>query len=117
MAGRALTQYRGQLSTARVAQGMNAARRNASRLADDARLLLEAGRFPTAAAVAVLSIEESGKPMILRRLLTCADDVERREVWKAYRKHTEKNILGLLPEFLTKGAETPLQGPTWLVHC
>ena len=45
---------------------MNAARRNARRLAEDAKLLLEAGRYPTATALAVLSIEESGKMSILR---------------------------------------------------
>jgi AbiV family abortive infection protein len=36
--------------------------------AEDARLLLEAGRCPTAASVAALAIEEAGKPAILRTL-------------------------------------------------
>jgi len=47
---------------------MNAATRNARRLAADARLLLDAGRLPTAAALATLSIEETGKVSILREI-------------------------------------------------
>jgi AbiV family abortive infection protein len=109
MSKRASTQYRGHLSSAQVAEGMNAARLNAVRLSEDAKLLLDSGRFATAASIAVLSLEESGKPMILLRLLTCITDAELHEVWKAYRKHTEKNILGLLPGLLSKGADTPLQ--------
>ena len=35
---------------------MNAAVRNAVRLAEDAELLLESGRFPSAAALAILAI-------------------------------------------------------------
>jgi AbiV family abortive infection protein len=109
MAKHALTQYRGHLSPAAVTEGMNAARLNAVRLAEDARLLLDAGRFATAASLAVLSLEENGKPMILRRLLTCMTDADLNEVWKAYRKHTDKNILSLLPEFISKGTGTTLQ--------
>lgn len=56
-----LPQFKGELSAAQIASGMNAARRNARRLADDARLLLDAERFSSAASIAVLSIEESGK--------------------------------------------------------
>jgi AbiV family abortive infection protein len=109
MAQRALTQYRGHLSATQVTEGMNAARLNAIRLAEDAKLLLESGRFASAASLAVLSLEESGKPMILRRLLTCMTDADLNEVWKAYRKHTDKNILSLLPEFISKGTGTTLQ--------
>ena len=52
-----LNAYRGRLSAAQVAAGMNAAAKNASRLAKDAAMLLDAGSFPTAASIAVLSIE------------------------------------------------------------
>ena len=61
-----LPQYKGKLDPEQIAQGMNAARRNAQRLADDAKLLLSAKRYPTAASLAILSIEESGKVSILR---------------------------------------------------
>jgi AbiV family abortive infection protein len=40
---------------------MNAAARNAARLVSDAEILLGAKRYPSAAALAVLAIEESGK--------------------------------------------------------
>ena len=53
-----LPRFRGQLTPSQIAIGMNAASRNARRLADDARLLLEHGRFPTAASVADLLARE-----------------------------------------------------------
>jgi AbiV family abortive infection protein len=83
---------------------MNAAHANAFRLAEDAKLLLEAERFASASSLAVLSIEESGKPLILRRLLTAMTDEELTEIWKSYRRHTEKNLLALLPDLVVKGA-------------
>ena len=51
----------------RVAAGINAAIQNAKRLSDDASLLFEAGRFPSAASLAILSrwriaIPESKSP-------------------------------------------------------
>ena len=53
--------FRGRLSPKQVAVGMNAAARNAARLVSDAEILLEAKRYPSAAALAVLAIEESGE--------------------------------------------------------
>ncbi len=50
--------YKGRLSAGQIAAGMNAARKNAKRLLEDAKLLLEAKRFPTACSLAILSIEE-----------------------------------------------------------
>ena len=43
MAKDKLSWYNGELSAAQIAHGMNAACRNARRLADDAKLLLDAG--------------------------------------------------------------------------
>lgn len=102
-ATRLLTQYRGPLSTEQVATGMNAARANARRLAQDARLLLCNGRWPTAASVAALSIEESGKVVILRRFLT-ANAEEVKGLWREYRSHTKKNLNWIFPELVAKGA-------------
>lgn len=98
-----LAPYRGRLTIEQVAAGMNAATANARRLAHDARLLLDNKRWPTAASVAVLSIEESGKVVILRRFLTANDD-ELKRLWKEYRTHTKKNINWILPELVAKGA-------------
>jgi hypothetical protein len=56
-----LPHYNGELEPAQVAHGMNAACRNARRLVDDARLLLGAGRYPTAASLAVYQSKKAGK--------------------------------------------------------
>jgi len=98
-----LDPYRGRLTIEQVAAGMNAATANARRLAHDARLLLDNKRWPTAASVAALSIEESGKVVILRRFLTANDD-ELKRLWKEYRTHAKKNINWILPELVAKGA-------------
>ena len=52
-------QHRGQLSAAHIARGINAAPRNARRLSDDAVSPLEIDRYPSATALATLSIESS----------------------------------------------------------
>jgi AbiV family abortive infection protein len=82
---------------------MNAATNNAKRLAQDARLLLDNKCWPTASSIAALSIEESGKVVILRRFLTANAD-EIKGFWKEYRSHTKKNINWILPELVAKGA-------------
>jgi len=83
---------------------MNAASKNASRLTDDACLLLDAGRFPSAASLAILAIEEAGKVSILRGLSLARSDAEALEEWKAYRAHTGKNVSWILPELAANGA-------------
>ena len=60
-----LSQYRGKLTPAQIAEGMNAAICNARRLEGDAQVLFDLERYPTAASIAVLSIEESRKVSIL----------------------------------------------------
>jgi len=85
---------------------MNAAARNAKRLYDDAALLMEAGRFPTACSIAVLSIEESGKVAILRRLALAKDDTQAKKLWREYRDHRSKNMMWIVAELAAKGART-----------
>ncbi len=99
-----LRQYSGELDAAQISCGMNAACRNARRLADDARLLLDAGRYPTAASLAALSIEESGKASVLRGLALAPTEEARRRAWKDYRSHRSKNAAWILPELAAKGA-------------
>lgn len=96
--------YKGLLSLAQIAEGMNAAIRNATRLAADANALLEGGSFPTAASLAALSIEESGKVTILRRLVTERDVDGVRVVWKDYRSHTKKNSMWIIGQLVSEGA-------------
>ncbi|HUE91603.1 AbiV family abortive infection protein [Pseudomonas sp.] len=99
-----LDSYKGELSASEIAAGMNAANTNAMRLANDAQKLLETGSFPTAASLAALSIEESGKVSILRQLSTASTAEETKASWKNYRSHTSKNAQWLLPELAIKGA-------------
>lgn len=96
--------YRGLLTPSQVADGMNAARRNAQRLASDAKLLLDAGRLPTATSIAALSIEESGKLSILRELAIITESDELAEAWKRYRDHRSKNGMWILPDLARRGA-------------
>jgi len=101
-----LPQHRGELSCSQIAAGMNAALCNAHRLAGDAALLAEHGHTPSAVALAILSIEESGKVPLLRQLALATDDSERREFWKAYRSHRQKNTLWILGQLVAKGGRT-----------
>jgi len=99
-----LDAYRGTLSAAQIAAGMNAAAKNARRLSEDAATLLAAGRFPTAASIAILAIEEAGKISILRTLALATSDAEAAEAWKDYRSHTRKNVAWLLPQLVAADA-------------
>jgi len=83
---------------------MNAACENANRLADDASVLLDAARIPSALALAILAIEEAGKISILRRLAVAMTDSEISGAWKEYRSHTSKNIMWMFPALVAGGA-------------
>jgi AbiV family abortive infection protein len=99
-----LDAYRGRLSAAQIADGMNAAEKNARRLLEDAETLLLVGRFPTAASLAILSIEEAGTVTILRSLALSNSDSDLAEAWRDYRSHTQKNAAWLLPQLAASGA-------------
>ena len=85
---------------------MNAARRNARRLSDDARSLFDIDRYPSAAALAILSIEESGKVSILRGLALAPDEEHRRQLWDDFKHHRSKNVAWIIPQLVIKGART-----------
>lgn len=104
MPSRHLNSYKGRLDYGQIADGINAARRNARRLVEDARILLDKERYATAASLAVLSIEESGKQSILRQLATATTDEEVSIKWKDYRSHTKKNILWPVLDLFKSGA-------------
>lgn len=99
-----LNQYKDRLEASQIASGINAASRNATRLAEDAQLLLENGRYPSAAALAVLSIEEAGKVSILRHLSVSETEEELKDRWREYRSHTKKNVMGGLLQEVARGA-------------
>ena len=104
MKERVINQYRGKLTAKQAADGMNAASANAKRLASDAKIMLDAERYPTAASLAALSIEESGKVSIIRRLSVVNDDKDLKGAWKEYRSHKAKNAHWILPDLVKKGA-------------
>lgn len=83
---------------------MSAASRNAERLAKDARVLFDNRRHASCAALAILSLEESGKSRILRELALARDEKDLRECWREYRTHTKKNLLWPILERFIKGA-------------
>ena len=99
-----LYSYKGRLDSKKIADGINAARKNALRLLEDAQELFATSRYPTAAALAILSIEESGKEPILRRLAVSTSDDELTTLWKEYRSHTSKSVMWLLPQLYREGA-------------
>jgi AbiV family abortive infection protein len=112
-----LPQYRNELTPAQVAEGMNRALRNAARLAEDADALYQQGRIPSAVALSILSIEESGKVSLLRQMALSTDLKEVQTIWKAYRSHTKKNVLWIFGEMVRNGARNldqlkPLVDPT-----
>src|SRR2546430_11396188 len=104
MVTKRLDQFRGRLSPAEIAAGINAARCNAGRLAQDARLLLPQKRFPSACALSVLAIEEAGKASVLREIALARNDDELKGAWREYRSHTSKNRMWPIVEFVLKGA-------------
>lgn len=83
---------------------MRLALHNAARLAEDADSLLRVGRVPSAIALAILSIEESGKVSILRQMAIAEEEKEWLQQWKAYRSHRDKNISWIVGELVLKGA-------------
>lgn len=95
--------YRGALSIQDAARGCELAIKNAKNLADEAELLLKHGHVARAAALAILSIEESWKPTILRQLLIAQSD-RRRRLWNEYRSHTAKNNAWIFVDLLELGA-------------
>lgn len=99
-----LPQFRGRLTPTDIAKGINAANCNARRLVADAEILLAAQRYPTATALAILSIEESGKVPILRAISVETDEKLLKEAWTAYRNHKLKNRMWVLPDLVLQGA-------------
>jgi len=99
-----LNAFKGRLTAAQLADGMNAAVENAARLASDAEALFDRESYPTAVSVAALAIEEAGKVMILRELALARSDEEVRDCWKDYRSHTRKNASWIIVELFANGA-------------
>lgn len=100
-----LQSYRGELTPTEIAAGIAVAQANANRLIADARVLIDAGRFPSAAALAILAIEERGKALILNRMAIVPPD-KLNATWREYRSHRAKNAAWAMPLLLADGART-----------
>ncbi|WP_052483684.1 AbiV family abortive infection protein [Flavobacterium sp. MEB061] len=99
-------QFKQKLDLKKASEGIKTANKNAKSLLDDAVLLYDNNRFARATALAILSIEESGKPSILRSILLEDDLKEINNLWKSYRKHTDKNNMWIAPELILNGGTT-----------
>lgn len=84
--------YRAALNDKQILEGMKSVSLNARELLDDARVLFDGGRHARAAALAILSLEENFKKLLLLVHPLIRDDVEgRREFWRAYANHRVKS--------------------------
>lgn len=104
MAGQGLNQFKGKLTAEQIAAGINAATGNAKRLARDAQLLFDLESYPSAAALAILSIEEAGKNAILRGMAVARTPAALQAEWQAYRSHTKKNPMWIFLDLVQQGA-------------
>jgi AbiV family abortive infection protein len=99
-------QYFGKLDSEKAAEGINLAIENSQRLLKDAEILFEQESYSSSVALAILSIEESGKVPIIRRVLLEEDDKQRAKEWKSFRNHLQKNNQWILPDLVSKGSNT-----------
>lgn len=98
-------QFKGTLTPRQIAEGMAAAQKNALRLLEDARLLLDARRFSSASFMAIIAIEEYGKlPILDTMVYTPPDEIKKK--WQAYRSHRHKNQRWVLPQFADSGLKS-----------
>ena len=98
---RRLRSYKGRLTVSQAAAGISVAIANARQLADDAELLRDHGRWPRASSLAILAIEEAGKIPLIRHLLLVESDSDIERLWKDYRSHTKKNVMGAFLDHVT----------------
>lgn len=92
---RRTAEYPPILTSAEIAEGMSAALRNAEDLLDDARLLLKNERYPRAASLAVLAMEEVGKAVILSVFIFIQPSDDGQKLWRAFFSHTDKAFISL----------------------
>lgn len=97
-----LKHYVGALTPQQAEAGIGVAVQNASELLEDAKLLLNHGRWPRSASLSILAVEEIGKVSLLRGLLLCDSPTDLNGAWRRYRTHTKKNVLGMLPSLFKR---------------
>lgn len=85
---------RGPISAAQAAELRAACRANAARLGDDAALLLDTGRLPSAFTHAYFALEELAKAralLILELMLIDGDDIDWLDFWRKWTDHSVKS--------------------------
>lgn len=96
-------QYKQTLNIKEAAEGIRLAIENSRSLLDDANLLYENERYERATALAILAIEENGKPKIIREILMENEQKKVNLKWQEYRRHTSKNTNWIVPELISSG--------------
>jgi AbiV family abortive infection protein len=84
--------YRGYIPAEQIVRGMEVIDRNSREILDDAKLLLENGRYARALSLSVIALEESAKKSELLALYAVqANGKLRKRFWQEYRSHTSKS--------------------------
>jgi AbiV family abortive infection protein len=102
-------QYRGPLSPKLAADVSAASLRNANRLIEDARVLISAGRYPTAVSLSVLAIEEATKADMVRLIVSARTAELLKQAWQAFRNHASRQNA-----FMTEVMHHVSRNPDWL---
>jgi|KBSSwiStaDraftv2_1062776.scaffolds.fasta_scaffold15770_8 AbiV family abortive infection protein len=79
-----------KLAPSEMGRGIHVANRNARRLLGDGILLYESARYPSAAALAVLAMEEAAKWSTLLHVTIAQDEKRIRESWRMNTLHIPK---------------------------
>jgi len=96
--------YRGPLIPKSAAAGIMASKLNAKRLFEDAERLFQASRFPSACALAALTVEEASKSAIIRKILLAQTTEEVSRGWKMFASHHDKATPWILPHIVGESA-------------
>lgn len=87
--------YRGKLTVEQIAQGIEVCLDNIEKLVEDAHVLLEANRPPSASFALLCADQELGKVYVLQLMAMCLlkDQAEWRLWWRRFRGHEAKTAL------------------------
>lgn len=103
-------QYSGDLNAVQAASAMQAARLNSIDLLDTADILFNQKRFAHSVFFSILSIEESGKLVLLQSILLGLDAPKK--LWRSYRLHrakTENLNLGIMARVRVAYPDIPIE--------
>lgn len=100
------TPYRGRLTPESASKGIHAAKANSSRLIEDAEMLSNNGRYPSACSIAALAIEEMSKPAIIRKIVIAESPQEIARGWKLFSSHHDKGAPWIVPHLIREDLGT-----------